>query len=141
MYYIALFPDENSTSVVNCDSATANPITMATPSQWPPLFKVYVLYKFWGTVSLYFQKSQCEWGVTSRLYVPPWTFCVWLGESFGAARALDICRVLLELYRLPAISRFGVTILIRINLPLSCIHFFSFIVSRMSAGLPIWNLI
>lgn len=30
MYYIALFPDENSTSVVNCDSATANPITMAT---------------------------------------------------------------------------------------------------------------
>lgn len=30
MYCIALFPDENSTSVVNCDSATANPITMAT---------------------------------------------------------------------------------------------------------------
>lgn len=30
MYYIALFPDENSTSVGNGDIATANSVTMAT---------------------------------------------------------------------------------------------------------------
>lgn len=132
MYYIALFPDENSTSVGNGDSATANSITF--------IQSLCTLLVLGNGIALF--SKVAVWMRSNKPYVPPWTFCVWLGESFGAARALDICRVLLDLYRLATISRFGVTILIRINLPLSCIHFFLFYCLSDERGLPTnWNLI
>lgn len=104
--------------------ATSQPLT---PSQWPPLFKVLCTLLVLGNGIALFSKIAVWMRGNKPSVCTPLNFLFVAGrKSFGAARALDICRVLLELYRLPAISRFGVTILIRRNLPLSCIHFFLF---------------
>lgn len=136
MYYIALFPDENSTSVGNGDRAAAYSVTMATFIQSLMYFTGFgERYRF------IFKNCGVNEGLQAVCMYPPELFvCSWekvsgrhvLSTSVACFWSCIVCR------RSPDLGLLSSSGEIFLYLVFT---FFSFIVSRMNAGLTNWNLI